>query len=101
VPGDIVRLESGDKVPADMRLLSGRDLEVDESLLTGESETVTKMSDANLSADAALGDRLNMVFAGTLVSRGRHSALVVHTGTHTQLGKIAAGVLGRRRSRRP
>ncbi|MDJ0628303.1 MAG: HAD-IC family P-type ATPase [Rhodobacter sp.] len=96
VPGDVVRLESGDKVPADMRLLSGRDLEVDESLLTGESETVIKDDEALLPAESALGDRVNMVFAGTMVSRGRQHAVVVDTASNTQLGKIAAGVLTKR-----
>ncbi len=101
VPGDVVRLESGDKVPADMRLLSGRDLEVDESLLTGESDTVAKDAGVRLPADTALGDRCNMVFAGTLVSRGRQSAVVVGTAYATQLGKIASGVLTGQRTKAP
>jgi Ca2+-transporting ATPase len=101
VPGDIVRLESGDKVPADMRLLAGRDLEVDESLLTGESETVTKNDKAVLPAGSALGDRVNMVFAGTMVSRGRYQAVVVKTGSGTQLGNIAADVLTKRPVKAP
>ncbi|MDJ0823926.1 MAG: HAD-IC family P-type ATPase [Rhodobacter sp.] len=101
VPGDVVRLESGDKVPADMRLLSGRDLEVDESLLTGESETVIKDDEAVLPADSALGDRVNMVFAGTMVARGRQHAVVVKTASDTQLGKIAAGVLTKRPVKAP
>lgn len=101
VPGDLVRLESGDKVPADMRLLSGRDLEVDESLLTGESDTVSKNADAVLPADCALGDRVNMVFAGTMVSRGRQNAVVVHTASDTQLGKIASGVLTEHAAKAP
>lgn len=101
VPGDVVRLESGDKVPADMRLLSGRDLEVDESLLTGESATVIKDDEAALPAECALGDRLNMVFAGTMVVRGRQHAVVVNTASNTQLGKIAEGVLNRRPAKAP
>lgn len=101
VPGDVVRLESGDKVPADMRLLSGRDLEVDESLLTGESETVVKNDEAVLPPDSALGDRVNMVFAGTMVARGRQHAVVVKTASDTQLGKIAAGVLTKRPVKAP
>jgi hypothetical protein len=101
VPGDVVRLESGDKVPADMRLLSGRDLEVDESLLTGESDTVGKDADAALAVDTPLGDRVNMVFAGTMVSRGRQYAVVVNTAGDTELGKIASGVLTRRQTKAP
>ncbi|MDJ1015116.1 MAG: HAD-IC family P-type ATPase [Paracoccaceae bacterium] len=101
VPGDVVRLESGDKIPADMRLLAGRDLEVDESLLTGESETVMKDDEAVMRADSALGDRANMVFAGTMVSRGRQHAIVVKTATDTELGKIATGVLTEHRAKAP
>ncbi|NNG14077.1 MAG: HAD-IC family P-type ATPase, partial [Gammaproteobacteria bacterium] len=71
VPGDIVFLESGDKVPADLRLLVSHDLEVDESLLTGESLAVLKDGNTELAADIALGDRVNMLFTGTLVGRGR------------------------------
>ncbi|HCQ64066.1 MAG TPA: ATPase [Rhodobacteraceae bacterium] len=101
VPGDIVLLESGDKVPADLRLLAGRDLEVDESLLTGESAPVSKDADAMLPQDCALGDRINMVFAGTMVNRGRYRAVVCKTGAATQLGEIAAGALARRTVKAP
>lgn len=93
VPGDIVLLESGDKVPADLRLLDCRDLEVDESLLTGESLPVLKNSNRVLETDIALGDRVNMLFTGTLVSRGRAQAVVVGTALNTALGRIAADVL--------
>lgn len=93
VPGDIVLLESGDKVPADMRLLECRDLEVDESLLTGESLPVNKDEHILLEAATALGDRINMAFAGTLVGRGRGRGIVVNTGLNTFLGRIAADVL--------
>ncbi len=94
VPGDIVLLESGDRVPADLRLLAGHGLEVDESLLTGESLAVLKDPGRVLAADSALGDRVNMAWAGTLVSRGRGRGVVVATGLETQLGRIAADVLG-------
>lgn len=101
VPGDIVLLESGDRVPADLRLLAGRDLKVDESLLTGESVAVLKDADRTLAVESALGDRVNMAFAGTLVSRGRGRGVVVGTALNTQLGKIAAGVLGKRTAKAP
>ena len=101
VPGDIVLLEAGDKVPADLRLLSGRDFEVDESLLTGESTAVTKDADKTLPHDSALGDRVNMAFAGTMVSRGRERGVVVDTGLNTQLGRIATGVLAKRTAKAP
>jgi len=93
VPGDLVLLESGDKVPADLRLIMSYDLEVDESLLTGESLPVLKDSDAVLSRDIALGDRVNMLFTGTLLGRGRARGIVVNTGLKTVLGMIAADVL--------
>lgn len=101
VPGDIVLLESGDRVPADLRLLAGHGLEVDESLLTGESLAVLKDPGRVLPADSALGDRVNMAWAGTLVSRGRGRGLVVATGLSTQLGRIAADVLGGEVERAP
>ena len=93
VPGDIVLLESGDKVPADLRLFVSHDLEVDESLLTGESLPVLKDSDAVLTADIVLGDRVNMLYTGTLVGRGRAQGVVVSTALNTELGTIAADVL--------
>lgn len=93
VPGDIVLLESGDKVPADMRMLKCRDFEVDESLLTGESLPVLKDEHVILNTEIALGDRINMAFAGTMVSRGRARGVVVNTGLGTLIGRIAADVL--------
>ena len=93
-PGDIVALESGDRVPADMRLLESRDLEVDESLLTGESLAVLKRAEALLPEDSALGDRVNMAFAGTLIARGRGVGVVSATALQTQLGRIAEAVHG-------
>ncbi|WP_417348371.1 cation-translocating P-type ATPase [Ferrimonas sp.] len=94
VPGDVVLLESGDRVPADLRLLSCHDTAIDESLLTGESLPVTKRHDTTLPEETALGDRRNMVFAGTLVGRGRARGVVVATGLDTQIGRIAAQVMG-------
>lgn len=93
VPGDIVLLESGDKIPADIRLLSSHDFEVDESLLTGESIPISKEHDQVLPIDCILNDRINMVFAGTMVNRGRAQGIVVSTGLNTKLGHIASSVL--------
>jgi Ca2+-transporting ATPase len=93
VPGDIVLVESGDKVPADIRLLSSHDLVVDESLLTGESLPVTKDGTPVLDEKVVLGDRVNMLFTGTLVGRGRGRGIVVQTAMNTVLGTIAADVL--------
>ena len=101
VPGDIVLLESGDRVPADLRLLLEHDLEVDESLLTGESMAVWKDADTTVAADSGLGDRVNVAFAGTLVTRGRGRGVVVGTALDTELGKIAASVLGKRTAKPP
>ncbi len=95
VVGDVVLLESGDKVPADLRLLISHDLEVDESLLTGESLPVIKDGTKVLAADAGLGDRFNMLYTGTLLGRGRAQAVVVATALDTVLGHIAADVLFR------
>ena len=93
VPGDIVLLESGDKVPADMRLLDSHNLEIDESLLTGESLAVVKTAAAVLDEATVLGDRANMAFAGSLVNRGRGRAVVVATALDTELGAIAESVV--------
>ena len=89
VPGDVVILEAGSVVPADLRLLACQDLRVDESLLTGESLPVDKEADALLPEAAPLGDRRSLLFAGTVVVGGRAEALTVQTGRHTELGRIA------------
>ncbi len=94
VPGDLVRLESGNRVPADLRLVDARGLEVDESLLTGESLGVTKEADRIAAADASLGDRPNMAFAGSLVGRGRAEGIVVATGAATGVGQLAIDIQG-------
>ncbi len=94
-PGDILLLDTGERVPGDARLLSSNDLEVDESLLTGESAAVLKDAEAVCNREAFLGDRRNMVYAGTLVTRGRGVAVVVGTGLDTELGRIAEDVLGK------
>jgi magnesium-transporting ATPase (P-type) len=87
VPGDIVLLDPGDKVPADMRLLKARALAVDEAVLTGESLAVEKTVDC-VAADAALADRTCMAFSGTMVAAGQGAGIVVATGTATELGRI-------------
>jgi Ca2+-transporting ATPase len=89
VPGDVVLLEAGNLVPADLRLHEVAQLRVDESALTGESATVEKHSEALPHGEHALGDRLNMAFKGTLVTHGRAEGLVVATGVHTELGRVA------------
>jgi Ca2+-transporting ATPase len=101
VPGDIVLIEPGAKVPADLRLLEEHNLTIDESLLTGESLTVDKSAAGALPADSALGERINMAYAGTLVASGRGRGLVVATGLHTELGHIAASVLGKPAAKAP
>ncbi len=91
VPGDIVLLESGSKVPADMRLLSARGLLADESLLTGESLTVEKDAEV-LPEKTPLADRRNMVYAGSTITTGRGIGVVVSTGVSTEVGAIARSV---------
>ena len=87
VPGDVVLLASGDSLPADVRLIQARNLRVDESALTGESVPVDK-SCAAVDRAAALGDRVGMAYAGTLVTQGQARAVVVATGGQTEMGRI-------------
>ena len=89
VPGDIVFLEAGNYIPADVRLLEAVNLRVEEASLTGESQAVQKNAAAVLDRSIPLGDRRNTAFMGTLVSYGRGRGVVVSTGMHTQLGLIA------------
>ena len=89
VPGDIVLLEEGAKVPADMRLIQVRNLQINEASLTGESLPVTKHEHL-IEKDASLGDQKNMAFAGTFVTQGTAEGVVVETGQSTELGKIAS-----------
>lgn len=88
VPGDIVLLQSGDKVPADMRLLDCRELQIDESALTGESVPVSKQV-AVLLHDTLLADRSNMLYSSTLVTYGTGKGVVVATGDNTEIGRIS------------
>lgn len=100
VPGDLILLSSGDKVPADVRLISSLDLAVDESMLTGESLAVSKSAHATVVEDAPLADRINQCFAGSIITHGRAQALVTDTALNTELGKIATHV-GQERTTEP
>ncbi|MEO0686207.1 MAG: HAD-IC family P-type ATPase, partial [Cyanobacteria bacterium J06649_11] len=88
VPGDIVLLTSGDKIPADLRLLKTRNLQVDESALTGESVPVEK-SIQSLVQDTPLAERINMSYAGSFVTFGQGKGIVIATGDATEVGKIS------------
>jgi P-type Ca2+ transporter type 2C len=94
VPGDVVWLESGNRASADMRLLTAHGLEIDESLLTGESLPVVKDPAWKGEAGVTLADRRNMTHAGSVVIRGRAKGLVVATGTNTVVGQLALDVIG-------
>jgi cation-transporting ATPase F len=89
IPGDIVFLQSGDKIPADLRLLRSRELQVDESALTGESVPVEKQA-ASLERDTVLADRTNMAYSSTLVTYGTGIGVVTATGDVTEIGRINA-----------
>jgi Ca2+-transporting ATPase len=101
VPGDIVLLEAGDVVPADGRVLASATLEVQESALTGESAPVPKDAKTLPEGDVALGDRTNLVFQNTQVTRGTASLVVTATGQATQMGRIADMVTATQRVRSP
>ena len=89
VPGDIVALKSGDRIPADLRLIDTESLYVEESALTGESVPVKKHSEALPRPDVSIGDRKNMGYMGTMVVRGNGTGIVVSTGMGTEMGRIA------------
>ncbi len=89
VPGDVVLIDAGNYVPADMRLIESVNLKVEEASLTGESVPVDKNANVVLDKDIPLGDRKNSAFMSTLVTYGRGKGLVTATGMHTQIGQIA------------
>ena len=101
VTGDIIHLEAGDYVPADARILQCSRLQADESSMTGESVPVEKFSDAVVPPDAPLGDWVNMVLSGTLITAGHATALVCATGMDTQMGHIARLLLNDQGSETP
>ena len=88
VPGDLVLLQSGDKVPADLRLLTSQSLQVNESALTGESVPVEKQIIDHLAAETVLGDRVNMAYSSTFITFGTGRGVVVATGDQTEIGQI-------------
>lgn len=89
VPGDMVLLEAGDRVPADLRLLRARGMLIDEAILTGES-VASEKSEAPAPLSASLGDRTSMAFSGTMVAAGQGSGVVVATGLATEIGRVSA-----------
>jgi magnesium-transporting ATPase (P-type) len=89
VPGDVVRLRSGDRVPADLRILEAVELRIEESGLTGESEAVTKQA-LHVDVDTGIGDRFSMAYSGSLVAGGRGIGVVTTTGPATEIGRISA-----------
>lgn len=93
VPGDIVLLEAGDKVPADLRLIRTHGLQIQEAILTGESVPVDKAI-APVASDAALGDRFSMAYSGTMVTSGQGRGLVIATGADTEIGRISGLLAG-------
>ena len=101
VPGDIIKLEAGDFVPADARLLESANLKSDESALTGESVPAEKDADAVISPQAPLGDRDNMIFSGCAITSGTAAAVVTGTGMNTQMGAIAGLLAGEKESKTP
>ncbi|KAB8078304.1 hypothetical protein BDV29DRAFT_152832 [Aspergillus leporis] len=101
VPGDMVELRTGDTVPADIRLVEAVNFETDEALLTGESLPVQKEYDAIFKEDTGPGDRLNIAYSSSTVTRGRARGAVVATGMHTELGAIAAALRASNSKKRP
>lgn len=101
VPGDIIILTTGDRVPADARLVESMNLKIEEAALTGESVPVEKKSSLICKENAVVGDRKNMVFAGTAVTYGRGRAIVVAIGMYTEFGHIAGLLQGIKRDETP
>ena len=101
VPGDIIELKTGDTVPADARLIESMNLECDEKILTGEAIPVAKNKAAKFEdvdeTSVGIGDRINMVYSSSTVSKGRGTGVVVFTGMYTEIGKIAVSMNGKTR----
>lgn len=100
VPGDIVQIKTGDTVPADIRLFEAMNLECDEKILTGEAIPVAKDADFSAEGDelaTGVGDRLNMAYSSSTVTKGRGRGIIVFTGMETEIGKIAQSMQGKRR----
>lgn len=101
VPGDIVQVKTGDTIPADLRLIDAMNLECDEKILTGEAMPVAKDTKKDFSKDnetsTGVGDRLNMVYSSSNVTKGRGTGIVVFTGMFTEIGKIAESMQGKKR----
>ncbi|KAG9808106.1 Na(+)/Li(+)-exporting P-type ATPase, partial [Aureobasidium melanogenum] len=92
VPGDMVEIKTGDTVPADVRLIEAVNFETDEALLTGESLPVRKDADAVFDEDTGPGDRLNVAYSSSVVTKGRARGIVYATGMYTEIGSIAAAL---------
>ena len=101
VPGDVIQIESGDNVPADARLVVAFSLRAQESALTGESTPVSKHSQVLLAPETPLADRENMLHMGTVVAAGKGTAVIVATGRHAELGRIAGLLQQHRREETP
>ncbi|KAJ5623025.1 hypothetical protein N7490_011630 [Penicillium lividum] len=101
VPGDMVELKVGDTVPADLRLVEAFNFETDEALLTGESLPVQKEAESTFDPDTGPGDRLNIAYSSSTITRGRARGVVVGTGMKTEIGAIAAALHGNDSKRRP
>ena len=100
VPGDVLMLEAGDMIVADGRIIANYSLQVNESALTGESTNIDK-KDIEISEEVALGDRINMVYSGSLVTYGRANVLITGTGMNTEMGKIASLMSGAKDRKTP
>jgi Ca2+-transporting ATPase len=101
VPGDIVLLEAGDRIPADGRLLAAHNLEVIEAALTGESHAVSKNTAVLENLDLPLGDRINLLYMNTVLTRGRAELLVTATGMQTEMGHLAGMIASAEESPTP
>lgn len=100
VPGDLVELKTGDTIPADVRLIEAVNFETNEALLTGESLPVRKETGTTFSEDTGPGDRLNIAYSSSTVTKGRARGIVFATGLYTEIGQIAAALRGKNSRRR-